>query len=64
MKVELNNDELLVTRPDDLRENKALHGLTRALLQNMVNGVTKAYTKTLDIVGVGYKAELKGKIYF
>ena len=61
MKIELNNNEIIVTRPDDLRENKALHGLTRALIQNMVNGVTTAYSKTLDIVGVGYKAELKGK---
>lgn len=61
MKVELNNNELVVTRPDDLRVNKALHGLTRSLIQNMINGVTVAYSKTLDIVGVGYKAELKGK---
>jgi len=61
MKVELNNNELIVTRPDDLRVNKALHGLTRSLIQNMINGVTIAYSKTLDIVGVGYKAELKGK---
>jgi len=61
MKIELNNNEIIVTRPDDIRENKALHGLTRALIQNMVNGVTTAYSKTLDIVGVGYKAELKGK---
>lgn len=61
MKIEFSNNEILVTRPDDLRENKALHGLTRALIQNMVSGVTTAYSKTLDIVGVGYKAELKGK---
>ena len=61
MKIELNNNEIIVTRPDDIRENKALHGLTRALIQNMINGVTTAYSKTLDIVGVGYKAELKGK---
>jgi len=61
MKIEVNNDEIIVTRPNDLKENKALHGLTRALIQNMVDGVTKAYDKTLDIVGVGYKAELKGK---
>jgi large subunit ribosomal protein L6 len=61
MKIELNNNEIIVTRPDDMRENKALHGLTRALIQNMINGVTTAYSKTLDIVGVGYKAELKGK---
>lgn len=60
MKIEFNNNEILVTRPDDLRVNKSLHGLTRALIQNMVSGVTTAYSKTLDIVGVGYKAELKG----
>ncbi len=61
MKIEVKNDEIVVTRPNDLKENKALHGLTRALIQNMVDGVTKAYEKTLDIVGVGYRAELKGK---
>ncbi|HUX61477.1 MAG TPA: 50S ribosomal protein L6 [Ignavibacteriaceae bacterium] len=61
MKVEIKDNEILVTRPNDLKENKAVHGLTRALIQNMVDGVTKAYQKTLDIVGVGYRAELKGK---
>ncbi len=59
--VEIKEDELVVTRPDDRRENRALHGLTRALIQNMVTGVDQGYTKTLDIVGVGYRAELKGK---
>jgi large subunit ribosomal protein L6 len=59
--VQVKDDEILVTRPNDLKENKALHGLTRALLQNTVYGVTNAYSKTLDIVGVGYRAELKGK---
>ena len=59
--VEIKDNELIVTRPDDMKENKALHGLTRALIQNMVNGVLKVFTKTLDIVGVGYRAELKGK---
>src|SRR4051794_8130273 len=53
--------ELVVTRPDDERQNKALHGLTRALLNNMVQGVTQGYKKTLEIQGVGYKAEMKGK---
>src|SRR5690606_24415357 len=61
MSVEVKDSEIVVTRPNDLKENKALHGLTRALIQNMVDGVVNAYTKTLDIVGVGYKAELKGK---
>lgn len=59
--VEVKDNEVVVTRPDDSRENKALHGLSRALLQNMVTGVTDAYQKTLDIVGVGYRVELKGK---
>jgi large subunit ribosomal protein L6 len=61
--VKLDNDkkELIVTRPDDERQSKALHGLTRALLANMVEGVTNGYTKALEIQGVGYKAEMKGK---
>jgi len=58
--VNVQKDEILVTRPDNSRENRALHGLTRALINNMVKGVTEGYTKSLDIVGVGYKAELKG----
>jgi large subunit ribosomal protein L6 len=53
--------ELVVTRPDDERQSKALHGLTRALLNNMVVGVSQGYKKTLEIQGVGYKAEMKGK---
>ena len=61
MKVEAKENEIIVTRPNDLKENKALHGLTRALIQNMVQGVTDGYQKTLDIVGVGYRAEMKGK---
>lgn len=59
--IAVKGNEINVTRPDDSKENKALHGLTRALLQNMVTGVTDMYQKTLDIVGVGYRAELKGK---
>jgi large subunit ribosomal protein L6 len=61
MKVEIRDGELTVQRPDDLKVNKSLHGLTRALIQNMVKGVTEPYQKTLDIVGVGYKAEQKGE---
>jgi large subunit ribosomal protein L6 len=61
IKTEIVEGELRVTRPNDLKESRALHGLTRALIQNMVIGVTESYKKTLDIVGVGYKAELKGK---
>ncbi len=52
---------LVVTRPDDEKQNKALHGLTRALLANMVEGVTNGYKKSLEVQGVGYKAEMKGK---
>ena len=52
--------ELHVTRPNDAKENRALHGLTRTLLYNMVVGVEKGYSKDLDIVGVGYRAEKKG----
>src|SRR3982750_1576578 len=52
---------LIVTRPDDEKTSKALHGLTRALLANMVEGVTTGYRKGLEIQGVGYKAEQKGK---
>jgi len=61
MKIEVKENEVIVTRPNDLKENKALHGLTRALIQNMVKGVNESYKKSLEIVGVGYKAELKGK---
>src|SRR5271157_2536977 len=53
--------ELVVTRPDDERQSKALHGLTRALLANHVKGVTEGYKKSLEIQGVGYKADMKGK---
>ncbi len=52
---------LLVTRPDDQKLSKSLHGLTRALLANMVEGVTNGFKKTLEIQGVGYKAEQRGK---
>lgn len=64
MDVAIENDEITVTRPNDVKENRALHGLTRALLQNMVTGVTTGFTKDLIIVGVGYKAELKDKNLF
>jgi len=60
MKLELKDSNLEVKRPDDQKTNKALHGLTRALVQNMVVGVTSGYKKILDIVGVGYRVELKG----
>ena len=52
--------QLLVRRPDDERENRALHGLTRSLVNNMVVGVTEGFRKELDIVGVGYRAAAQG----
>ena len=52
--------ELIVTRPNDQKENRALHGLTRTLLNNMVVGVTKGFEKKLEIVGVGYRVEKQG----
>jgi len=61
MKVRVENDEILVERPNDDKTERALHGLTRALIANMVQGVTEGFKKTLEIVGVGYKAEKKGK---
>lgn len=59
--VRQDGEELLVERIDDERENKALHGLTRSLVANMVQGVTDGFTKELEIVGVGYRAVAKGK---
>jgi large subunit ribosomal protein L6 len=61
VKLDGDKKELVVTRPDDEKPSKALHGLTRALLANMVEGVTQGYRKALDIQGVGYKAEQRGK---
>ncbi len=58
--VDVESNIVQVKRSDDQKENRSLHGLTRALIQNMVVGVTDSYTKTLNIVGVGYKAEMKG----
>ncbi|MBA3583846.1 MAG: 50S ribosomal protein L6 [Gemmatimonadetes bacterium] len=54
-------DEVTVTRPDDVRENRALHGLTRSLVSNMVLGVSDGFSKELEIVGVGYRAQAKGE---
>jgi large subunit ribosomal protein L6 len=61
IKAEIVESEIKFSRPDDLKESRSLHGLTRALVQNMIIGVTDSYKKSLEIVGVGYKAELKGK---
>ena len=59
--VEQVDAELRVTRPTDRAEHRALHGLTRSLVNNMVVGVTEGYTKTLEIQGVGYRAALRGR---
>jgi large subunit ribosomal protein L6 len=53
-------DDLVVTRPDDERENRSLHGLTRSLVANMVTGVSTGFTRDLEIVGVGYRAVAQG----
>jgi large subunit ribosomal protein L6 len=55
-----DGDVLVVERPDDEREHRALHGLTRSLVANMVQGVTEGYSKELEIVGVGYRAQATG----
>jgi large subunit ribosomal protein L6 len=62
MKISIDGDTLTVERPSDLKRFKALHGLSRALIFNMVEGVTKGYEKKLQIVGVGYRATKKGKV--
>ncbi len=61
MNIAQNGAEIHVTRPDDTQENRALHGLTRTLLNNMIVGVTNGYSKQLEIVGVGYRAAKSGK---
>lgn len=61
MTVKVDAGTITVTRPDDENESRALHGLTRTLVYNMVEGVTNGYSKTLEIVGVGYKAAKAGK---
>jgi large subunit ribosomal protein L6 len=58
--VSRDGDTLVVTRPDDERENRALHGLTRSLVQNMVVGVSQGFSRELEIVGVGYRAQSQG----
>lgn len=60
MKVVLDDAEIRVERPTDAKPHRALHGLTRALVANMVTGVTQGFSRTLEIVGVGYRAEQKG----
>ena len=60
IEVKQEGDTLLVTRPTDRAEHRALHGLTRSLVANMVEGVTTGFTKTLEIQGVGYRASMRG----
>lgn len=56
-----DGDTITVTRPNDEKENRALHGLTRTLVANMVEGVHTGYSKNLEIVGIGYRASMQGK---
>ena len=61
MEITLEGAEVIVKRPNDLKKMKSLHGLTRSLIQNMVTGVTEGYKKTLEVNGVGYRAQKSGK---
>lgn len=61
MDIKLESDQVVVTRPNDLKKMKSLHGLTRTLINNMVIGVTEGYTKVLEVNGVGYRAAKQGK---
>ncbi len=61
MTVKVEGSEILVTRPDDEKQNRALHGLTRSLIHNMVVGVTEGFKKELDVNGVGYRVAKQGK---
>lgn len=61
LKVELNDGELIVSRPTDQIRHRALHGLSRALIANMVTGVTQGFKKELDLVGVGFRAAVQGQ---
>ena len=60
MKIEQENDSVVVTRPTERGDDRALHGLTRSLIANMVEGVTKGFEKRLELQGVGYRAALQG----
>ena len=61
MEVKVEGTEITVKRPDDEAFNRSLHGLTRTLINNMIEGVTKQYSRELEVNGVGYRAQLKGK---
>lgn len=62
MNVEITSEAIVVKRADDHRKTRALHGLTRTLISNIIMGVTKGFERTLDITGVGYRAEVKGNV--
>ncbi len=61
MQLSQENQQITVARPNDKKENRSLHGLTRSLIANMIEGVTKGYTKTLEVNGVGYRVQKQGK---
>lgn len=61
IRVEVKDNQVLLTRSSDVKVQRSLHGLWRALIQNMINGVTTGYSKKLELVGVGYRAEMKGR---
>lgn len=60
--VKVEDGHVIVTRPDDYRENRAMHGLYRALIQNMVTGVSEGYKKEMELVGTGYRATANGQV--
>ena len=61
IKVEQKDGQIVITRPDDSRQNRSMHGLYRALIANMVHGVSEGFTKELQIIGTGYRAQAQGK---
>ena len=61
LKVEVEENQILISRPSDSKIHKSMHGLSRALIANMVTGVSEGYKKQLELVGVGYRAEAKGQ---
>jgi len=61
IEIDVTSNEVVVKRNNDQKRNKALHGLYRALVQNMITGVTEGFSKKLELIGIGYRAELKGQ---
>ncbi len=61
LKVEVEDNQIIISRPSDSKDHKSMHGLSRALVANMVTGVSEGYKKELELVGVGYRAEAKGQ---